>query len=572
MTPFQWLNAVFIVAAVGAWTYAMVQVAEWRDLHADRARARQQRMHPMVWVKTNTIAAISPRFLFAVWLVGAVAIAWFIWTWPVAKYALIVPLGVHGLRHLNIDPDDIRLLREALGQIIGVDSRQRPPKVTTGGEHTAGGPQYLTIAGHPGFQYWEKTKREKVEAAIEATMPGDWENTEWQGDGTSVWERLPELPGQVDYTAPIADLEWYQLPVGIDGAGEVAVADLSEPLRPHKFAAGSTGGGKTSWFRVAAAHLLHHRIQIAAIDINYAGLAFLEGRPGVIAAMDSLEQIEATIGGLRQELRDRLTRLKRDRTYRPPLVIFVDELEVLCDRARASGKKATGAKEPQVISDLLEIGRTGRKVDMHLVLATQRPEGKTIPTSLRDNARGRLAFGPLSQQAAQMMFEKGEWARATNTPEVNGRAVLHDGDGSGWVQGFWLADPDEPKHDTSDRAVAASLLPARMLVRPSHIVAEPLDDPTKAQAERSDGGKRGSETIFSDDATSVARPVAGTTKETAEERRKRLKIESQRRYVEKAKREILHNPNDRRHGTMVARSTAGCICAKCRPELAEVDA
>jgi hypothetical protein len=557
MTPFDWLNAAIIVAAVGAWTYTMVQVAEWRDLHADRARARQQRMHPVAWVKTNTIAAISPRFLFAVWLVGAVAIAWFIWTWPVAKYALIVPLGVHGLRHLNIDPDDIRLLRDALGQIIGVDSRQRPPKVTTGGEHTAGGPQYLTIAGHPGFQYWEKTKREKVEAAIEATMPGDWENTEWQGDGTSVWERLPELPGQVDYTAPIDDLEWYQLPVGIDGAGEVAVADLSE--HPHWFVAGSTGFGKTSWLRVAAAHLLHHRIQVAAIDINYAGLAFLEGRPGVTAAMDTFEQIEDTVAALRTELRNRLTQLKQDRTYRPPLVIVVDELEVLCDRAKATGHKPRGAKEPQLVADLLEIARTGRKVDMHLILATQRPEGKTIPTSLRDNALGRLAVGPLSQQSAQMVLDQ-QWARAVNTPKVKGRTVLRCGDWQGWVQGYWLADPDEQKHDPSDRSVAASLLPARMLVRPSHIVSEPLDVPTKAQAERSDGGKRGSETIFLDESVNVARPVSGTVKETDEERRVRLK------------REVLHNPNDPRHGRQVARQTAGCICAKCRPELVEVDA
>jgi hypothetical protein len=519
---------VFAVAAVG-WFALIVKVLEWRDWHADVARARQHRMGPVDWVKTNTIAALSPTVIWAVFLIGLAAIGLAAWRIPyLITTGTSLSLILAGLRQTPLEPTEIQQLRAALAQIIGVDDRQRPPKITQDGTHTAGGPLRLVIAGHPGFQYWQKTKRETVEAAIEATMPGDWETVEWLGDGTSIWERLPELPERVDYTGPIDGLDWHQIPVGINGAGQPATADLTQ--HPHWFVAGSTGFGKTSWLRVAAAHLLHHRIQIAAIDINYAGLAFLEGRPGVIAAMDSYEQIETTIAALRTELRDRLTQLKQSRTYRPPLVVFVDELEVLCDRARAM-RPAGGPKEAQPITDLLEIARTGRKVDMYLILATQRPEGKTIPTSLRDNALGRLAVGPLGQQAARMVLD-GQFARAENTPKIKGRTVLRCGDWLGWVQAYWLADPDEPKHSQADRARAGPLLPAR--IPDSHVTAADASETTGGESLR----KRGPEDPVTSHVTTGLAAAGHVTAEDPYEHRKANDRERKRRQRAKKKEPV----------------------------------
>jgi ATPase family associated with various cellular activities (AAA) len=553
MNALDWVT--FAVGVAGL-LWMTIKLLEWRDRHADIARARQHRMGPIEWTKTNTIAAVSPKLIWGLFVVGVLIIWWAVSTHPIsASFALAIPPGVRWIRGLKMESTEIQQLRADLGVIVGINDHGRPPKVTTDGQYPAGGPLRLIIAGHPGFQYTEKTKRDKVEAAVEFHLTGDWENVEWQGDGTSIWERLPELPERVEYTEHIKGKPWYEIPVGIDGLGGTATTDLSE--HPHWFIAGSTGFGKTSVLRVAAAYLLHHKVRITAVDINYAGLAYLEGRPGVDAAMDSFDQIQTVLAGLRQELRDRLTQLKQSRTYRPPMVVLVDELEVLCDQARSIGAKA--GKQSQVEADLLEIARTGRKVDMHLILATQRPEGKTIPTSLRDNALGRLAVGPMSQQASQMVLDQ-QWARATNTPKVKGRAVWRCGDRIGWIQGFWLADPDEVKHDEQERAAAERLLPARIVGSTSHVADGVGFGESSETIELKKLGKRGAETITVPDAVSDASAVHGVVDDAAEKKRIR-----DRRYEDNLRKALAADPLDPRHGTSLGRR-AHCPCKWCRAE------
>jgi hypothetical protein len=578
-SPFAWIHTIQTIIALAWWGRQCVILAEWRDRHADQARARQHRMPPGTWIKTNAIAGIHPNLMWTIYFAGAIGIAAAAITWPISTYAVAVALLLRGTRNLNLPPDQIAELRQALREAIGIDDRGRPPKVDHSGEHDAGGPVELVIHRHPGWPYWQKAKQTEVERVIEATMLGDWSLVEWRTDGTNVWQRQPELPSRVDYEGPVPDLDWYELPVGPNGIDGLAVADLSE--HPHWFIAGSTGGGKTSWLRVAAAHLLHHQIHIVAIDIAYAGLAFLEGRPRVAAAMESFEQIEHTIAALRSELQDRHTELKEHRTYRPPLVIILDELEELCDQARTAGRRTRGAPEPQLILDLLAIGRTGRKVDMHLILATQRPAGDTIPTSLRANCRGRIAFGPMDQHSAQMILGP-DWARAVSTANIKGRAVVRCGDWIGPAQSMWLADPDEPKHDDDDRARASALLPARLhpightasAHAPAHgtitvadaqehpIPTEPASDLAKSRdvagISGGVGGGGGVSGVVVSEAEVSAREFL--------DRQRAVKAERQRRYIAKARKEILSNPLDRRHGSPIARQV-GCTCPMDRPEL-----
>ena len=41
------------IAFAAVWLWLCVRLLQWRDLHADRARARQDPMGPATWVKTN---------------------------------------------------------------------------------------------------------------------------------------------------------------------------------------------------------------------------------------------------------------------------------------------------------------------------------------------------------------------------------------------------------------------------------------------------------------------------------------------------------------------------------------
>lgn len=581
--PIIWIHGAQTAIAVAWWIGGIVGVLEWRDRHGDQARARQHKWRRWRYLKTDAIAAIPATWIRSVGLAGAVGIVLVALNWPAATYTVSVALIVRGIRGMTVEPDEIAELRAALSQIIGIDDAGRPPKIRTEGRHNLGGPMRVIIHPHPGWPHWEKTKQNKVERAIEATTDGDWTLVEWRNDGTNVWERLPELPDRADYTAHLPDLEWYELPVGPDGSDGIAVADLSE--HPHWFVAGSTGGGKTTWLRAAIAHLLHHisigtNLVVVAVDIAYAGLAFAEGRPGVVSAMESFEQIQQTIANLRQELKDRHAQLREDRSYRPPMVVIVDELEELCDQARTYGTKTAGAPEPQLILDLLAIGRTGRKVDMHLILATQRPAGDAIPTSLRANCKGRIAFGSMDRHSAEMILEK-DWVRAVNCPNIKGRAVVRCGDRIGSAQGWWLADPDEPKHNDADRARASALLPARLHTinqqasahAPAHAVATTaiaVDQPA-ARDSTTDLDKRrdvGGVSSGVGGGGSVEIGVSEAEMSAREElaRRRRQKAAIQRRYIAKAKKEILSNPMDPRHGSPIARQV-GCTCPMDRPEL-----
>lgn len=574
MTPWDWLNYAIVAAGITGWSYLMLGVREWRDRNADATNGPRPKWGRIQHLKTDAIARISPGTLWATWAVGAVAIWWMGLNWPAGKYALIIPLTVHGLRNLRpAESDDIARLRETLAQVIGVDDRGRPPKVTVDQADPDGQPLRITIAGVAGFKDWEKPQQDKVEHVIESRMPGDWENVDWLPDGASVWERLPDLPDRVDYDHHYP-LPWYQIPNGDDGVDGIAVIDLSR--YPHCFIGGTTRKGKTTVLRRCALHLLSHAdpnggqlAGLAVFDVK-AGLSYLRGYRGVwMIATRTPENLTTGMAKLRAEMVARYDQLEDEGTYRKPIVALIDELAAAISRCNTVKERGDGKLAP-FTRDLIEVAQLGGQVGIHLIVATQRPAAESIPIEVKEQCEGRVAVGPMSKEIAQMMFETG-WQRAVNTADVRGRDVLGSmsGEDNRWTQGLWTADPTDEHHDLPDRRLAESLLPARDVDPASQIVGVVATDQLQNTPPTSDLGKRDPETISVTAAVSAPAAVSEPVAETPEERRLRLKRAGDERYRVKVRREILQNPNDRRHGTPVARNTAGCRCPKCRPELHE---
>jgi len=450
------------------WVIRVVKALEWQDRYSDIDRSRQHKMSAGTWLKVKTISRVGAGPIMALGVAGTIAIVLATVHKPITTYsAAAAGLTIIGVRVARHPPKGLKELRDAAGGVIGTDATHQPPKVTQNGHHPEGGPQRITIPRPAGsdWSHWNDASRNELDRAVKATMPGDWKPVDWRLDGTSTWERQPELPQIAPYPGPgqFPDLGPLQIPVGVLGTGQPGILDLT--VDPHTLLTGVTRAGKTSYLRAIALWLLHRGIPITALDINYAGLAFLEHRPGVTSAMDGFAAIAQAVTRERQRVEGRLAQLKRDRTYRRPHVIVVDELETLFDRARQTQSKPPGMLEPPLVTDIHEIARLAGKVNVHVILATQRPDSTVIPGSLRAQLRNRIAVGPMDEQAARMALDaQGE--QATLTAAVKGRAVLRCGDLCEPVQGYWLADPDDTKHSAQDRAWADSLLPQRVETPP----------------------------------------------------------------------------------------------------------
>lgn len=182
------------------------------------------------------------------------------------------------------------------------------------------------------------------------------------------------------------------VPLGLDPEGEPVVLDLKESalggMGPHGLVVGATGSGKSELLRTFATclALTHPPDLLSFVLVDFKGgatFAGMEDLPHVAGSVTNLaedptlvDRVEAALAG-EQRRRQRLLRdagnLPSISAYRqrgaeaehgplPYLVVVIDEFSELL------------AARPALIDLLVSIGRLGRSLGMHLVLATQRLE------------------------------------------------------------------------------------------------------------------------------------------------------------------------------------------------------
>jgi DNA segregation ATPase FtsK/SpoIIIE, S-DNA-T family len=182
-----------------------------------------------------------------------------------------------------------------------------------------------------------------------------------------------------------------EAPVGVGPAGEPLVLDLKEAaeggIGPHGLVVGATGSGKSELLRTVVAGLAatHPPGQLAFVLVDFKGgaafapLAPLPQVAGLITNLHSdLAMVDRAMAALQGELarRQRLLHLAGDqpdlRAYAarratdprleplPHLLVVVDEFGELL------------AVRPEFLDMFTAIGRVGRSLGMHLLLASQR--------------------------------------------------------------------------------------------------------------------------------------------------------------------------------------------------------
>jgi S-DNA-T family DNA segregation ATPase FtsK/SpoIIIE len=231
---------------------------------------------------------------------------------------------------------------------------------------------------------------------------------------------------------------WEQPPstvvtLGADAHGAVTIDVYADG--PHALVAGTTGSGKSELLvsLVASLAARHRPDQLALLLIDQKGGAALgpcSRLPHAIGLVTDLDgpSTRRALLCLGSELRRRESILAAARaadlaTYRagpqPPeplgrLVIVVDEFAALAH------------EHPDFITGLVGIAQRGRSLGVHLVLATQRPEG-VVSADIRANTRLRICLGVAREQESRDVIDSAAAAAISRTNP--GRAYLRIGPG-----------------------------------------------------------------------------------------------------------------------------------------------
>ena len=201
---------------------------------------------------------------------------------------------------------------------------------------------------------------------------------------------------------------------------------------PHGLIAGTTGAGKSELLRTLVVGMAANSRpeHLALVLVDYKGGATFDAcsaLPHVVGVITDLDDhlADRALRSLHAELRRREA-LLRDHgaadlatlkvtvpdVVMPRLVVVVDEFAALV------------AEQPGFLHALVGVAQRGRSLGVHLLLATQRPNG-VISDDIRANTNLRLALR--LQDTADALEVVGIAAPATLPRNVPGRAVLRLG-------------------------------------------------------------------------------------------------------------------------------------------------
>ncbi|WP_423181810.1 FtsK/SpoIIIE domain-containing protein [Arthrobacter sp. NyZ413] len=176
---------------------------------------------------------------------------------------------------------------------------------------------------------------------------------------------------------------------------------------PHLLLAGTTGSGKSELLRtiVAAVSLTHSPAKVNFLFVDFkggSGLGPLKELPHCVGMLTDLSEneLERTLCSLRAEVKRRESILaganvpdlpgywaatgadakpERYMPTLPRLVVVIDEFRMLIEEA------------PAALAELMRIAAIGRSLGIHLIMATQRPQG-AVSADIRANVTTSIAL------------------------------------------------------------------------------------------------------------------------------------------------------------------------------------
>lgn len=241
-----------------------------------------------------------------------------------------------------------------------------------------------------------------------------------------------------------------ELALGVNAAGIPLIINLSKI--PHWLIGAATGGGKTKLLK-----LILHQLRMAGCILylaDFKGVDFSveEFEDGHYASeVKTLAEMLDEVVTILYTRRDALIQAKcpnvdlYNESHFPlkRIVVVLDETSMILDTTgRAKEEKAEIA---EILNHLLTIGRLGRAMGIHLIVATQRPDVASVPGALKAQLDGRICGHCADAQSSIVILDDGSGAKL---PAVPGRFIVRDGDGCDKIiQAFLLNDKKGENND-----------------------------------------------------------------------------------------------------------------------------
>ncbi len=206
-------------------------------------------------------------------------------------------------------------------------------------------------------------------------------------------------------------------PLGVDLNGRLQFVDLASSNNPHLLVAGTSGSGKSEWLRSAIAGLMlsntPETLRLVLIDPKRTAFAELKGSPylhredGLVyppehSALDVLdaliEEMEGRYKLFEQNLAGDLPEYQaKTANVLPRIVCVCDEYaDLLVDRATTKNVEAA----------ISRLGAKARAAGIHLIIATQYPDRKTVNGALKMNLSGRVCLRVSSHIQSNMIINQ----------------------------------------------------------------------------------------------------------------------------------------------------------------------
>lgn len=229
---------------------------------------------------------------------------------------------------------------------------------------------------------------------------------------------------------PIKTLE---TPIGVDKYGELFKLDLHQRAHgPHGLVAGMTGSGKSEFIitYILSLAVNYHPEEVAFILIDYKGGGMakaFEKLPHVVGIITNLDgaSINRALVSINSELKRRqalfeeasqkigisnIDIYKYQKLYRehqveeplPHLFIISDEFAEL------------KSQQPEFMTELISTARIGRSLGVHLILATQKPNG-VVDDQIWSNSKFRVCLKVQEKADSIDMIKKPDAAMITDT-------------------------------------------------------------------------------------------------------------------------------------------------------------
>jgi len=228
-------------------------------------------------------------------------------------------------------------------------------------------------------------------------------------------------------------------PIGVHEDGKVFELDLHEKYHgPHGLIAGSTGSGKSEFiitFILSMAINYHpDEVQFVLIDYKGGGLAgAFENRetgikiPHLVGTITNLDtgEMNRTLVSINSELkrRQRMFNEARDQLGESTVDIYkyqkfyregkvkepISHLFIISDEFAE-----LKAQQPDFMDELISAARIGRSLGVHLILATQKPNG-VVDDQIWSNAKFKICLKVQTSEDSMEMLKRTEAASIKET-------------------------------------------------------------------------------------------------------------------------------------------------------------